>query len=70
MIAESCRKGVIALEIKALVRTLQESSGSLNEPIPEFSQEALVSLSLEELANIKDDLRDAVRSLGGGRGGR
>lgn len=70
MIAESFRKGVIALEIKALVRTLQESSGSLNEPIPEFSQEALVSLSLEELANIKDDLRDAVRSLGGGRGGR
>ena len=70
MIAESFRKGVIALEIKALVRTLQESSGSLNEPIPEFSQEALVGLSLEELANIKDDLRDAVRSLGGGRGGR
>jgi hypothetical protein len=70
MIADSFRKAVIALEIKALVRTLSESAGSINEPPPEFSKEALVELSLEELASIKDDLRDAVRSLGGGRNGR
>jgi hypothetical protein len=70
MIADSFRKAVIALEIKALVRTLSESAGSINEPPSEFSKEALVELSLEELASIKDDLRDAVRSLGGGRNGR
>lgn len=70
MIADNFRKGIISLEIKALVRTLSESSGSINEPLPEFSKEALAGLSLEELASIKDDLRDAVRSLGGGRNGR
>jgi len=70
MIAESLRKSIAALEINALVRTLTESAGSLSRPLPEFSQEALMGLSLEELVNIKDDLRDAVRSLGGGRNGR
>lgn len=70
MIADNFRKGVIALEIKALVRTLSEAAGSINEVPQEFSKEALANLSLEELASIKDDLRDAVRSLGGGRTGR
>lgn len=70
MIAQDFRKAILALEIQALVRTLTESTGSLNEPLPEFSKEALMKLELEELASIKDDLRDAVRSLGGGRNGR
>lgn len=70
MIAEAFRKGIIALEISALVRTLSESAGPLNVTLPEFSKEALQGLTLEELASIKDDLRDAVRSLGGGRNGR
>lgn len=70
MIAESLRKSILALEITALLRTLRESTGTITDPDDGFSQASLMGLSLDELASIKDDLRDAVRSLGGGRNGR
>lgn len=66
-LTEDLRKVILAVEVQALFHTLSGTSGSIDSVPPEFSRESLVKLPMEELATLKEDLRDAVRSLGGGR---